>query len=315
VKYKHPDYATNLGNLAWLLQHEGDIEGAERLLSEAYEIRRQTLRDDHPETVQNLERLKDLRRGAKESSAAMPAPAPVPTARATVEPERAPVPPDVVSDDETPPDVAAEPTALDDRPSLGLRSIRSVVPFAHVMAARTASLGEAGPGAAFLSERHDTIEGFDGLDGKEDAEGSAPVSTQPEDENAREDAPSMPTKPRRSRKKQASPPVTEPVDEPRCLDLATEAIFGDHGTVADRADAGRDLASEPETPTSVEGAGALQPDSAELPHAVDPVVTAPDRSETQMQPALAGQEPATEVSDEIAHAPSASISRRRPVPE
>src|SRR5262249_16281223 len=46
---------------AWILQQRGDCGGAERLLAESLEIRREALGEQHPDYVQNLVRLQTLR--------------------------------------------------------------------------------------------------------------------------------------------------------------------------------------------------------------------------------------------------------------
>uniref|UniRef100_A0A0G4F4S4 Uncharacterized protein n=1 Tax=Chromera velia CCMP2878 TaxID=1169474 RepID=A0A0G4F4S4_9ALVE len=56
-KRKGPKGSTLLNNLGLLLQDQGDLQGAEKLLREALEVRRQTLGDRHPHTLISINHL------------------------------------------------------------------------------------------------------------------------------------------------------------------------------------------------------------------------------------------------------------------
>ena len=56
----HPDTATDLDNLAWLLEDKGDYAGAEPLYRSALAIRKKALGPDHPDTATSLNNLAGL---------------------------------------------------------------------------------------------------------------------------------------------------------------------------------------------------------------------------------------------------------------
>jgi hypothetical protein len=57
----HPDTATSLNNLAFLLQRQGDLAGARPLFERALAIRERVLGPDHPNTAQSRKNLAGLR--------------------------------------------------------------------------------------------------------------------------------------------------------------------------------------------------------------------------------------------------------------
>jgi tetratricopeptide (TPR) repeat protein len=53
----HPDTATSLDNLAFLLQAQGDLAGARPLYERALAIREKVLGPDHPDSATSLNNL------------------------------------------------------------------------------------------------------------------------------------------------------------------------------------------------------------------------------------------------------------------
>ncbi|HMF29697.1 MAG TPA: tetratricopeptide repeat protein, partial [Candidatus Cybelea sp.] len=54
---EHPDTATTLNNLAYLLQAQGDLAAARPLYERALAIREKVLGPEHPDTATNLSKL------------------------------------------------------------------------------------------------------------------------------------------------------------------------------------------------------------------------------------------------------------------